>query len=317
MDSLPPYLELLRGRRLFYLEETLAQVRMGEGLRRLRRYDLPVSMAADSRVGPAAKIVWMVLADLAFGCEAVYPGIEEIARRAGISSRSARDQVRELAFVGWLEVHERPGSTSIYVVHATDYESGNPASANIAANIAATSAHPGNSCIPTTANFAGVPRQDLPTSPFIESVQEREREQEPARARKSEERAENEIETPPPSGTRLQEWAATRPQVLADFRSALEREEWEPSRIDEAAAREASGLLSSLKDRRTQFTKALAVLDEDGRAHPHKLADVIQVLRNGDHERKRHTLDEHAARAKRLEEETERILAERRSWSRT
>lgn len=145
--------------------------------------------------------------------------------------------------------------------------------------------------------------------------QDQEEAQERTRARKSEERAENEPKPPPPSGARLQEWAATRPQVLADFRAALSREEWEPSRIDESAAREASGLLSSLKDRRAQFTKALAVLDEDGRAHPHKLADMIQVLRNGDHERKRTPMDHYAALDRKMTEDTEKILAERRSWA--
>lgn len=100
----------------------------GLGLRRLARYDLPRGMASDPEVSPAGKLVWMVLADLAFGCEQVFCSYKRIGNRCGLSEATVKRAIvgngkrdgKTLVEAGWVHVEHRPGHTSVYSVDAPE-----------------------------------------------------------------------------------------------------------------------------------------------------------------------------------------------------
>jgi hypothetical protein len=92
----------------------------GEGLRRVRRYDIPAAMLADPSVSPSAKTIWMVLADLAWACDQVFPGTEEVGKRCGVTGRTVTNQIPELVSAGWLEADPRNGTSTVYIVHVPD-----------------------------------------------------------------------------------------------------------------------------------------------------------------------------------------------------
>lgn len=131
----------------------------------------------------------------------------------------------------------------------------------------------------------------LPEENRSKSKRREENSSAPARA-KSEDQANQEQDNSKSNGVdtigcRNAEWPYARGQILDDFRAAINRFEWGPSAVDEAAGKKAVDLLQALHMRVTQMRVAYDRAMSDGKKHTHLFADTVQELRNGDCSRSR------------------------------
>src|SRR5882672_3951764 len=77
---------------------------------------LPKSLAADTRLNAAAKIVWAVIADRLGSNNTAWPDFETIACDASVSVSSVTRAVADLERVGWCEVERRDGKSNKYTL---------------------------------------------------------------------------------------------------------------------------------------------------------------------------------------------------------
>lgn len=104
-------------------------------------------------------------------------------------------------------------------------------------------------------------------------------EREPTRAREEQDSIQEKTRSLEEIGcSTRQEWTFVKDLVFADFRKALGSPHWKSSRIDLHAGERSSGFLGELPDRIQQFKKAIRIVRDDGKPHPHLFADCVQLL---------------------------------------